>query len=264
MISTIAKRIGFTFAFAALTYGCGGGGETGGGEASGGETGQPAAASVVDEATAATLSGSVMFTGMAPEAMGIDMTEEPDCDAKHAGGKYTEQVVANDNGTLANVFVYVKEGLEGMTFPVPQEPVAIDQDGCWYVPRVMGIQVGQDLLIKNSDGLLHNINAKPQENRGFNISQPVEMETKRSFRTAEVMVPLECDVHGWMQAYVGVLDHPYYSVTGGDGSFTLAPLPPGTYTIEAWHEVYGTQTQQVTVAANEQAEISFTFGDPAM
>jgi hypothetical protein len=173
----------------------------------------------------------------------------------------TEEVVVGDNGGLANVFVYVKEGLGAMSFPVPSEPVVLDQAGCWYRPRVFGIQVGQELAIKNSDGLLHNINAKAEVNRGFNISQPVEMETTREFRAAEAMVRFECDVHGWMHAYAGVLEHPYYSVTGNDGGFSLDMLPAGTYTIEAWHERYGTQTQEVTVTAGESAEVSFTFGD---
>ncbi len=244
---------------ALVAAGCGGGGESGGQAAASGEDTGAAMESTVDAATAATITGGVMFAGTAPESMMIDMADEDVCAQK--GERYSENVVVNDNGTLGNVFVYVKQGLEGMSFPVPEEPVTVDQDGCWYIPRVLGIQVGQELLIKNSDGVLHNINAKPELNRGFNISQPVVMETTRSFRAAEVMVPLECDVHGWMQSYVGVLEHPYYAVTGADGSFELAPLPAGTYVIEAWHEQYGTQTQEITVSENEEAEISFTFGD---
>jgi hypothetical protein len=251
------------FALAAfVAAGCGGGGEqaaSDSGAAAGASS--DAAVAVVDAATAGSVAGSVMFVGMAPETMMIDMSEEMVCAEK--GERYGETVAVNDNGTLANVFVYVKEGLEGMSFPAPQEPVVLDQNGCWYIPRVLGIQVGQELSIRNSDGVLHNINAKPTVNRGFNISQPVVMDTKRSFRAAEVMVPLECDVHGWMQAFVGVLDHPYYSTTGAEGGFSLAPLPPGTYVIEAWHEVYGAQTQQVTVGEGETIEISFTFGEPA-
>ena len=244
--------------------GCGGGEQRATEETSvGGETGAEAMASVVDEATAATVAGRVMFVGTAPEATMIDMSEESVCADKYDAPKYSEEVVVSENGTLADVFVYVKEGLEGMTFPVPQEPVVLDQAGCWYTPRVFGLQVGQEMVIKNSDGVLHNINAKPSVNRGFNISQPVVMETKRTFRSPEVTIPLECDVHGWMQAYIGVLEHPYYSVTGADGSFSLAPLPPGTYVIEAWHEVYGTQTQEVTVGEGEELEIAFSFGEPS-
>ncbi len=247
-----------------VAAGCGGGEQAEQAEeGAAADAGTPAQTAVVDQATAATVSGSVMFTGTAPEAESIDMSDEATCAEKYSTPKMTESVVVNGNGTLRNVFVYVKEGLGEMTFPVPTEPAVLDQAGCWYTPRVFGLQVGQDLLIKNSDGLLHNINAKATANRGFNISQPVVMETKRSFRTPEVMVRFECDVHGWMFAYAGVLTHPYYAVTGADGSFTLEPLPPGTYTIEAWHEVYGTQTQQITVGANESAEVSFTFAQPA-
>jgi len=122
---------------------------------------------------------------------------------------------------------------------------------------------GQDITIRNSDGLLHNINASPDINRGFNSSQPVNMETTRSFGAAEVMVPLRCDVHGWMNAYVGVLDHPYHSVSNSSGAFSLSTLPPGDYVIEAWHERYGTQTQNVTVTTGETAEVTFTFS-PSM
>ncbi len=249
----------------AAAGGCGGGekgGAEGGAAAAGEESATTSMAAVVDEATAATIVGRVVFEGTAPKPAVVDMSEEPTCAEKYSGPKYTEDVVVNDNGTLRNVFVYVKEGLGDRKFPVPSEPVVLDQQGCWYTPRVFGIQVGQPLLIKNSDGILHNIKAKPKLNRGFNISQPRVMETTRKFRVPEVMVPLECNVHGWMHAYAGVLDHPYFSVTGEDGGFKLAPLPPGTYVIEAWHEKYGTQTQEVTVGEGEQKEVTFTFKAP--
>jgi hypothetical protein len=257
----------FVLLIAALVVGGCGGGERGAGESetAAGEEGEAATsmAAIVDEATAATVKGRVVFEGTAPEPTVIDMSEEPTCAEKYDGPKYGEDVVVNENATLRNVFVYVKEGLGDREFPVPMEPVVLDQQGCWYTPRIFGVRVGQDLLIKNSDGVLHNINAKPKLNRGFNISQPVVMETKRKFRVPEVMVSLQCDVHGWMQAYAAVLDHPYFSVTGDDGAFNLAPLPPGTYVIEAWHEKYGTQTQEVTVGEGEEVEITFTFGGAA-
>jgi hypothetical protein len=213
----------------------------------------------VDPATAGHISGMVTFTGMPPSAGMIDMAEEPTCAEKHGdGGAMTETVVVGPDGGLANVFLYVKEGLSGQTFPTPEAAV-LDQDGCVYHPHVLGLQIGQDMIIRNSDGLLHNINASPSENRPFNVSQPVNMDTERSFRSAEVMIPLRCDVHGWMSAYVGVLEHPYHSVSGADGAFSLETLPPGDYVIEAWHEAYGTLTQNVTVATGETAQISFEF-----
>ena len=170
-----------------VAVGCGGGGQQSGGEsAAQGESGGATVASTVDPATAATLSGSVMFQGTAPEASSIDMSDETVCAERHGGSKYSEEVVVNDDGTLANVFIYVKEGLGDRTFPVPEEPAVIDQVGCWYVPRILGVQVGQDLMIKNSDGVLHNINAKPSVNRGFNVSQPVVMETSQDPRVCNL------------------------------------------------------------------------------
>jgi plastocyanin len=183
-----------------------------------------------------------------------------------AGSSYTstppteETVVVNPNGTLANVFVYVKSGLPANAkYPAPSTPVEIDQDGCQYRPHVLGVMAGQTLAIKNSDGILHNIKAKAVKNRPFNISQPTNMTSSRKFTAPEVMVALECNVHGWMRAWLGVLPHPFHAVSGGDGSFTIKAVPPGTYTIEAWHEKYGAQTASVTVAGTETKTADFTF-----
>ncbi len=244
--------------------GCGGGGD--GGAGAEGESGAvadgetpAAAAPAVDPAVAATIRGVVTFDGEAPVMSEIDMSEEPVCAEKYAPGPpMTEQVVVAD-GLLANVFVYVKEGLQG-EWPAPADVVELDQDGCRYRPHVVGVQAGQTLLIRNSDAVLHNINTQPTANRGFNISQPqVGMESRREFSRAEVMIPVKCDVHGWMSAYVGVVDHPYFAVSGGDGAFTIGSLPPGTYTVEAWHEAYGAVTQEVTVGEAGTADVSFAF-----
>jgi hypothetical protein len=190
----------------------------------------------------------------------IDMTEEATCKAKFTSPPREETVMVNANGTLENVFVYVTAGLPaGATYPAPATPVVLDQTGCHYVPHVFGIMVDQALQIKNSDGILHNIKAKGTKNRPFNISQPSVMTSERKFSAPEVMVPLECNVHGWMHAWVGVLPHPFFSVTGRDGSFTIKGLPPGTYTIEAWQEKYGTQTATVTVTAGAPKTQDFTF-----
>jgi hypothetical protein len=258
----MAKVSGVEVGVALVLVGACGKGQEGAG-AGGGGGGAPAAATAfpVDTTTAATVTGRVAFTGSKPAPQKIDMGEEPTCAQKHSGGAYTETVVVNDNGTLRNVFVYVKSGVPAnLTFPVPP-PIEIDQNGCMYSPHVFGIQVGQTLNIKNSDGILHNIKAKPTTNRPFNISQPTTMTTPRTFREAEasVIVPMECNVHSWMNAYVGVLPHPYFSVSGADGTFSIRRLPPGTYTIEAWHEKYGTQTQTVTAGAKETKQVSFTF-----
>ena len=237
--------------------GCGGG-DGGGASGGGGAGGGAAVENPVDAATAGNIAGSIVFEGDAPSMDVIDMAGEAVCAAKHSSTPMTEGVVVNGNGTLANVFVYVKEGLETLQFPTPAAAL-LDQDGCVYIPHVLGVMVDQDITIRNSDGLLHNINASPNEQRGFNTSQPVNMESTRSFGTAEVMVPLRCDVHGWMGAYVGVLHHPFHSVSNNSGAFNLSTLPPGEYVIEAWHERYGTQTQTATVTTGQTTEVTFTF-----
>jgi hypothetical protein len=241
---------------ALLVTGCGGG-DGGGSSADSAAGGDAAAENPVDAATAGNIAGSIVFEGDAPAMDAIDMGAEQVCADKHSSTPTSEEVSVSD-GMLANVFVYVKQGLESLTFPTPAAAL-LDQDGCKYRPHVLGVMVDQDVTIRNSDGLLHNIKASPTEQRGFNTSQPTNMESTRSFGTAEVMIPVRCDVHGWMTAYIGVLPHPYHSVSGSDGSFDLSTLPPGDYVIEAWHERYGAQTQNVTVTTGETAEVTFTF-----
>ena len=249
-----------------LVAACGGGQKSGSADVAqpsnaGGAAAAPAGGGPTGDAS---VSGTIHFTGTPPANPTIDMSEEPDCKAKYAGTPVDSQYVVS-NGALGNVFVYVKSGLpEGATYAAPAAAVTIDQNGCEYRPRVFGIQVGQKLEIRNSDPLLHNIKAVPAKNRGFNISQPsAGMTTTRTFSTAEVMVPLECNVHGWMNAHVGVLPHPYFATSTADGKYTIKGLPPGTYTIEAWHEKLGTQTGTVTVGAGESKTTDFTFGTKA-
>jgi hypothetical protein len=211
-----------------------------------------------DVATAGHVTGMVMFEGTPPSPQPLDMSSEPDCHAHWDGQAEREDVRVRD-GHLADVFIYVKEGLEDLTFPTEPEAVVMDQVGCRYTPSVIGSMTNQTVTFRNSDGLLHNVNASPQINRPFNFSQPVNMDTNRTFAQAEVMIPVRCDVHGWMRAYIGVTAHPYRAVTGDGGTFDLSDLPPGDYVIEAWHRELGTQEQQVTVATGETAEVSFTF-----
>ena len=222
----------------------------------------PPARAVEDEVQAgAMITGKIKFTGARPTNPRIDMSDEVACKNKYPAPPTAETVVVNPNGTLANVFVYVKAGLPaGATYPTPAAPVILDQSGCRYHPHVLGIMVGQNLEILNSDPVLHNIKAKAVKNRPFNVSQPsAGMKTMRTFAQPEVMVSLECNVHGWMNAFLGVLPHPFYAVTGADGGFSIKGLPPGTYTIEAWHEKYGTQTATVTVAGAAPKTQDFTF-----
>ncbi len=217
----------------------------------------------VDAATAATISGKVNFSGTAPTLKKIAMDAEPTCASKYTEGPFAENVLVNkDNNTLRNVLVYVKEGLGGKAFPVPQQSVTLDQNGCRYIPHVLGLQAGQNFVVKNSDGILHNIHPKPKVNKEFNISQPRVMETTRTFEKAEVTIGVFCEVHGWMNGYIGVFDHPFFAVTGTDGTFSIKGLPPGDYTIEAWHEEYGAQTQKVTLAAKDTKQVEFTYKSP--
>ncbi|MBI4788888.1 MAG: carboxypeptidase regulatory-like domain-containing protein [Chloroflexi bacterium] len=247
---------------ALAAVGCGGGGPAGAPTLAP-SAGTPGAPAGIDPATAATINGKVNFTGTAPQPKKIAMDAEPTCAAKYAEGPFAENVVVNKDGnTLKNVFVYVKEGLGGKTFPAPQQAVVLDQSGCHYVPHVFGVQAGQTLTIRNSDGILHNIHPKPKTNKEFNIGQPRVMDTNRTFDKPEVMIPVFCEVHGWMNAYVGVLEHPFFAVSGDDGTFTIQGLPPGDYTLEAWHEEYGTQTQKFTVAAKETKTVDLTFKAP--
>jgi hypothetical protein len=218
----------------------------------------------VDPATVGTVTGKVVFEGTVPPAAIIRLDGDPKCVALAAGEvRHVEDVVVGEGNTLQNVFVYIKEGLPPRLYPVPPEPVVLDQQKCRYVPRVLGIQVGQQLAIRNSDPLLHNVRSEGVINDTFDVGTPLQgVEVKRTFATREVMVPFKCNVHNWMRAYVGVLEHPFHDVTDNAGRFSIAQLPAGTYTVEVWHERFGTQSQQVTVAAKEASDLSFTFKAP--
>ncbi len=206
----------------------------------------------------ATITGSVKFQGSAPAAEKVKMNADPVCEQQHSEPVFTEAVVVN-NGALKNVFVYVKEGVSG-SYAAPTTSVTLDQSGCWYKPHVFGVQVNQPMDIINSDATLHNINAKPTVNQPFNLAQPVKgMKTTKKFTKPEIMVKFKCNVHPWMSAYAGVVAHPFFSVSGSDGTFSITGLPAGTYTVEAWHEQYGTQTQSVTVGEGESKSAEFTF-----
>jgi hypothetical protein len=228
---------------------------------SGGQAAGPPAVASNGAMGNATITGEIKFVGKAPANPPIDMGEEPKCKAEYASTPRERVVVVNPNGTLADVFVYVKSGLPaGASYPSPPTPVVIDQKGCMYHPRVFGIMVGQPLEIENSDSLLHNIKAMGKQNRPFNISQPAAgMTANRVFTTPEVMLPFECNVHGWMHAYAGVLAHPFFSTTGADGTFTIKNLPAGTYTLEAWHDAFGAATATVTVRDNQTTLVALTF-----
>ena len=255
--------IGAALAGAVLLAGCGGEKPA---ETAKTEATAPAAAGgaavVPDEANGGTVTGKVAFAGDKPKMATLDMSANPACERAHKGSpQKSEEVVVNENGTLKYVFVWVKSGLPtDKQWAVPTNQVSLDQNGCMYRPHVIGLMTGQNFEVKNSDPTNHNIHPMPTVNPDWNESQsPGQPPMTKSFARQEVMIPVKCNVHPWMRGYIAVFKHPYFAVTGKDGSFDLSNLPPGTYTIKAWHEKLGTSTQTVTIGANETKEISFTF-----
>ena len=222
----------------------------------------PADAKRVDPAKASRVGGRVTVEGQLPPNARLTMGGDPACERAHKEGVLAETFVG-ENGGLGNVFVYVKSGLDKYYFDVPTEAVTLDQSGCIYKPHVFGVRVGQNVEFVNSDPTSHTVHAMPNANQEFNFSQPIQRQKDtRFFTAAEVMVRFKCDLHNWMSAFAGVLDHPYFAVTSPGGQFALKDVPTGTYTIEAWHETLGTQTQSVTVGENDSKDISFTFKAP--
>jgi len=206
-----------------------------------------------------TISGKVNFDGTPPTPKKIDMSQDANC-AAAPGEKTTDDVVVN-GGKLTNVFVYLKGGpVDSHSFPPTSDAVILDQQGCRYHPRVLGIQVNQTFRVTNSDKTTHNIHPSPKKNEEWNQMQaqgapPIE----KKFSRAETLIPVKCNQHPWMRASIGVLAHPYYAVSGTDGSYTIKNVPPGTYTLVFWHETLGEQTQSVTVAAKESKTQDITY-----
>lgn len=245
-------------AFLLLATGCGGGGDT----AAPAPEADADEGVTVEEGTAmgtASITGTISFAGEAPARTPVRM--KPECMDEHDSTPLSESALVSEGGGLKSVFVHVTMGLpDGYSYPAPSEPAILDQEGCQYVPHVMGVQAGQTIRIENSDPFQHNIHPVPEVNRGFNESTPNEGDyLEKSFLVPEVMVSVKCDVHSWMQAYIGVLDHPYFSVSDADGSFSIEGLPAGDYTIDAWHEEFGSQQMQVTVGDGEAATADFSF-----
>ena len=207
-----------------------------------------------------SITGKASFKGTAPKARAISMDADAVCAAKHKETVYPETVVVNGNGTLRNVFVYVKTGLEGKNFAVPDQPAVLDQNGCMYKPHVLGIQARQNLKVVSSDNTTHNIHPLPTVNREWNVSQaPGADPILRAFARPEATIPVKCNQHPWMRAYIHVTDHPFFAVTGDDGSYKLEGLPPGDYEIEAVHEELGASTQKITVPPKGSATGNFDF-----
>ena len=227
------------------------------------------AASLVAGATLATaqdgtITGKITFKGTPPKEKEIDMAADATCKGLHSTPATTRHYVVNADGTLQNVFVYVKSGpgVDGKTFEAPKGSVTLDQKGCLYYPYVFAVRVNQDLEIVNSDDTLHNVHAQPNVNTEFNKGQPVKgMKFTHKFDKPEVDAPVKfkCDVHPWMFAWLFVMPHPFYDVTREAGTFKISGLPPGEYTIVAWHHKAGTQTAKVKVDAGGTATSDFAF-----
>ena len=214
----------------------------------------------VDPATAGSISGEIRYTGKRPVRKAIDMSNDPACVEAHHGKAVDESLVVSPNGSLANAFIYVKEGLQGKHFEAPSTPIVIDQNGCWFRPRIVGIQTGQVFEVRNSDPVTHNIHPMAQINREWNHSQGAgDPPMVRKFLKPEVMIRVKCNVHSWMHAFIGVVDNPYFAVSKENGSYSIENLPPGTYTIGFWQEALGTQERQITVAPHSNTQVNLTF-----
>ncbi len=213
----------------------------------------------LDLSTVGTIIGQTHFAGPVPEQAILRLGGWSECAAQHDGTVYAGDVLVDD-GKLQNAMVYVKAGLGDRVFVGPGKPAVNDQQGCVFQPRIMAVQVDQPLRFLNSDPMAHNVHGFPKASRQWNFSLGIKGASRTiTVDNPETMIEIKCDIHGWMRAYLGVFDHPYFTLSGADGSFTLQDLPPGEYEIEAWHERFGSRSQQVSLEAKEKKEIEFTF-----
>ena len=215
----------------------------------------------IDTATTGVINGRVNFQGDAPIMPAIDMASNPNCEKQHPAPFKAETVVVNSNHTLRYAYIRIKDGLPHARWNPPPEPAKLEQTGCVYGPHVLGIMQGQQLEILNNDPVNHNVHAESVVNPAWNESQPPRAEHKfKVFNSGEVLFPMTCSVHPWMRSWVAVSPHPYFAVTGDDGTFTIKGVPPGTYTVEAAHEKYGKKEGKLTLAPNGTASIDFSYG----
>jgi hypothetical protein len=245
-----AKRLFPTFALVLLV-------SIAGGNIAGSNTVRAGAAPATT--TGASVRGIVHFEGKIPAARPISMAADPSCAKQHSSPAMAQDIVADSKGDLQNVIVYVAEGLGDRTFDAPAQPAVIEQKGCMYQPHVLAMQANQPLQVVNQDPTSHNIHPTPANNREWNKAEPPNSNLEETFAREEIAIPVRCNVHPWMRSYIAVFKHPYFAVTGKDGTFDLSSLPPGTYTIKAWHEKLGTSVQTVTIGGNETKELSFVF-----
>lgn len=225
------------------------------------QTGAQPTFTTIDWNTAGTITGTVHYAKTPPKPIQIDMSQDPACSLGPAA--YTEGYVVN-NGAFANVFLYIKGGLGNKAFPIPSRPVDIDQKGCLYIPHVVGVMVGQSVRFTNSDPTMHNVHMTPTVagNEAVDISQPPNQgQDERTFHAPELMMPVRCNNHPWMQAFINVAANPFYAVSDASGHYVIRGVPPGTYTLAADQENLGEKTTTVTVAPKQTVTVDFTYGD---
>ena len=210
-------------------------------------------------ANSADVNGTVKLEGTAPKLTHINMSADPACAKSHPGGATVQDIAADANGGLENVVVFVVDGLGNKTFDPPSQPAVMEQKGCMYQPHVVAMQTNQKLEVVNDDSTIHNIHPLPLNNREWNKAQAPGTRVDMTFAREEIAIPMKCNVHPWMRSYIAVFKHPYFAVSTENGSFDLKNLPPGNYTVQAWHEKLGTLTQKVTVGPGETKTLDLVF-----
>lgn len=219
---------------------------------------------VLDPATLGTIAGTVRATGPRPAGRRVPVTGDPTCAARHPDGVVVDAAAVDAAGGLGDAFVWIRAGLGERVFAVPTVPVVIDQRDCRFVPDVAGVRAGQTIEFRNDDPTLHNVHGVPTRSQAWNFGLGATGASRTLvLDEPETMVPVSCNVHSWMQAWIGVLDHPYFTVTAADGSFRLADVPAGAYTIAVWHPVLGQRETQVTVTAGETAPLELVYAAPS-
>ncbi|MBV9086030.1 MAG: hypothetical protein JOY79_00975 [Acidobacteriaceae bacterium] len=207
----------------------------------------------------ASVKGRVKLDGVAPHPARVVMTAEPSCMKQHPSGVAAQDVVVDPGGGLENAVVYISDAAAPNSEP-PKEEATFEQKGCMYLPHVVAIEANQKLKIVNEDSTIHNIHPIPQNNREWNKSQaPGTQPVEETFPREEIAIPVKCNVHPWMKGYIAVFKHPYFAVSGKDGSFDIKNLPPGTYTLQAWHEKLGTLTKKITVGPEGAGDVELVF-----
>jgi plastocyanin len=225
------------------------------------ETAVPAAqAKTVDAATAGSVSGKVTLNGPAPAPEMMRVAVDQTCIAAMGTSAASDAILVGADGAVQNAFVYIKDTLADYRFETPTQPVVLDQVGCRYTPKVFGVRVGQVLEMVNSDATMHNVHALPMVNQEFNRATPKKNDRiTQVFTAPEQMVRFKCDLHAWMNAYGGVMPHPFFQVTGPDGAYSLKGVPPGRYELTVWHEKFGSSTQTIEIGNSQAASLNFTL-----